>query len=176
MKMRIKNKLIVVLAILILLLLAKLTVAENQYLELENNHIELIEELNNKETELNNIKNELETLEYTLDEIEKEDNEWIALVDATFRLETGNGTSNLWLNYNNAGGIKCGNVYCVYDTKENGLQALKTLLERYIIEFGYDIKSIRNKYCPIYDKGCIDDYENFKEIYNEELEKVENYE
>lgn len=166
-----KNKLIVVLAILILLLFTKLTVAENEYSQLEDNHIELVEELNKRETELNNIKNELETLEYTLDEIEKEDNEWIALVNATFRLETGNGTSNLWLNYNNAGGIKCENVYCVYDTKESGLQALKTLLEHYISEFGYDIKAIRNKYCPLSDKGCIGDYERFTEIYNYELEK-----
>ena len=57
-----KNKLIVVLSILILLLLAKLNIAENDYQTLEDSHIELIEVLNDKETKLNKVNKELRDL------------------------------------------------------------------------------------------------------------------
>ena len=80
----------------------------------------------------------------------------------------------MWLTHNNAGGIKINvNEYKHYNSKNEGVQALKTLLNQYVSEFGYDIKAIRNKYCPLSDKGCIGDYERFMNIYNYELEKGE---
>jgi hypothetical protein len=74
---------------------------------------------------------------------------------------------------NNHGGIKCGDEYCSYLTKEEGLQALETLLKGYVDLYGYDIKKIRSIYCPVTDIGCEGDYEKFIEIYEGELRKYE---
>ena len=88
---------------------------------------------------------------------------------ATWRLETGNGTSNLWLNSFNAGGIKCGDSYCQYDNEEHGMSILKDILIDYVNVYGYDLKSIRQRYCGIH---CGDsDLITFTEIFNEELTK-----
>lgn len=99
-------------------------------------------------------------------------NEWRfkALVSATFRIETGNGTSRLWLDYNNAGGIKCGGGYCSYQTQEQGYNALKTLLERYVEKYGYDLKSIREEYCG--DHCGSEDLIEFTKIYKEEIRRI----
>lgn len=51
---------------------------------------------------------------------------------ATWAWETGWGTSELWLNSNNPAGITCGDVYCSYDTQEQGLQAMFNLMHYYI--------------------------------------------
>lgn len=53
---------------------------------------------------------------------------------AIWILETGNGTSDLWLNSNNPAGITCGIDYCSYDTQEQGLRAMFSLLRYYINE------------------------------------------
>lgn len=90
------------------------------------------------------------------------DTNFEALVRATWRLETGNGTSRLWLTQNNAGGVKCGKEYCSYQTKEAGLEALKTLLSRYVDNFGYDLEAIRSVYSES------NDTELFRQIYLEE--------
>lgn len=50
---------------------------------------------------------------------------------ATWILETGNGTSELWLTSNNPAGITCGEVYCAYETQQQGLQAMFALLRHY---------------------------------------------
>lgn len=77
----------------------------------------------------------------------------------------------MWLNYNNAGGIKCGNeTYCSYESKEAGMEALERLLERYVLKYGYNIKEIRNVYCEC---GA-QDYYDFMEVFNEELERLKN--
>lgn len=62
-------------------------------------------------------------------------------IDASFALatwawETGWGTSDLWLTSNNPAGINCGTEYCTYDTQEQGLQAMFTLMRYYINELG----------------------------------------
>ena len=91
-----------------------------------------------------------------------------ALVTATFRLETGNGTSRMWRENFNAGGIKCGGKYCTYSSEEEGLAALRNLLNKYVEEFGYDLKGIRDKYCQCGPE----DLPKFKGIYYEELNKL----
>lgn len=95
-----------------------------------------------------------------------------ALVSATFRLETGNGTSRMWRENFNAGGIKCGGRYCTYSSEQEGLQALRNLLDRYVEEFGYNFEAIRNKYCQCGPE----DYPKFMQIYNEELNKLKQEE
>ena len=85
-----------------------------------------------------------------------------ALVRATFRLETGNGTSQLWLKYNNAGGIKCGGEYCEYSNGAEGMQHLENLLRKYVEKFGFNLKAIRDVYSES------DDTKLFTEIYNNE--------
>ena len=90
------------------------------------------------------------------------DTNFEALAKATWRLETGNGTSRLWLTQNNAGGIKCGRTYCSYPTEQAGLQALKTLLYRYVEKYGYDLEAIRSVYSESNDTDL------FRQIYIEE--------
>lgn len=90
------------------------------------------------------------------------DNNFEALARATWRLETGNGTSSLWLTENNAGGIKCGSTYCSYPTEQAGLDALKTLLSRYVEKYGYDLEAIRSVYSESNDTQL------FRQIYIEE--------
>lgn len=91
------------------------------------------------------------------------------LVATTWRIETGNGTSTLWTEYNNAGGIKCGNEYCTYPTQEQGYKSLETLLRGYVDKYGYDLKAIRERYCGIHcgSKDLIE----FTKIFKEELQK-----
>lgn len=55
---------------------------------------------------------------------------------ATWIFETGNGTSELWINNNNPAGITCGDTYCSYDSQEQGLQAMFSLLRYYVSELG----------------------------------------
>lgn len=87
-------------------------------------------------------------------------------MNATWRIETGNGTSALWQNYNNAGGIKCGNDYCRYKNKEHGYNELKELLLRYRKKYGFDLEAIRYEYCGSH---CGEkDLQVFTEIFNEE--------
>lgn len=50
---------------------------------------------------------------------------------ATFILETGHGTSEAWISNNNPGGIKCGDEYCSYSTKDEGLAEMFNLLHSY---------------------------------------------
>lgn len=81
-------------------------------------------------------------------------------------METGNGTSHVWLRYNNAGGIKCGSDYCTYESEEQGLNALETLLQDYYSVYGTDFKRLRERYC----ENCgIEDLNEFIAIYKEEL-------
>ena len=95
---------------------------------------------------------------------ERPDKEWVALVSATWRYETGNGKSRLWTKWNNAGGIKCGSEYCTYDSKESGMEALENLLQGYVEKYGYDFRAIRERYCQCGPE----DYDKFMQIYYEE--------
>lgn len=62
-----------------------------------------------------------------------------------------------------------GNQYKSYPSKEKGLNALETLLKAYVKDYRYDLKAIRYEYCGPH---CGDkDYQTFKQIYYEELEK-----
>ena len=70
-------------------------------------------------------------------------------IDASFALatwawETGWGTSELWINSNNPAGITCGADYCKYESQEQGLQAMFTLMRYYINELGRNtVESVR---------------------------------
>lgn len=50
---------------------------------------------------------------------------------ATFILETGHGTSETWVTSNNPAGIKCGEDYCSYSSKDEGLAMMFNLLHSY---------------------------------------------
>jgi uncharacterized FlgJ-related protein len=71
-------------------------------------------------------------------------------IDASFALatwawETGWGTSELWLNSNNPAGITCGAAYCTYETQQQGLQAMFSLMRYYVNEFGRNtVTSVRD--------------------------------
>lgn len=103
--------------------------------------------------------------------------EYQAFFSATFRIETGNGTSWLWKNANNPGGIKCwgepgesctsGN-YKIFPSQEAGLEALEQLLQGYWTKYGMDFKSYRDRYCACGGN----DLKNFTAIFNEELKKL----
>lgn len=54
-----------------------------------------------------------------------------AYAAARFVLETGWGKSDLWINYNNPAGIKCGQRYCRYATPRDGLTAMFNLMADY---------------------------------------------
>lgn len=91
-----------------------------------------------------------------------------ALGDATFDIETWYGKSSLWVDYNNAGGIKCGSDFCHYDTPQEGLDALGRLLHHYVydLEMGFDLERIRTRYC--YQCGE-DDLATFIKFFKEEV-------
>lgn len=138
------------------------TVTNEYILDLQREH-EIIEE--KYHIIIEELQEEIEKLQ---EELENE----IKLNDftrTTFYLETGYGTSKLWLENNNAGGIKCNNGWCSYDTKDDGFYALKTLMRSYVNEFGYDSQSIRYKYCgwfcPTEDLKAFDNiYERIRRI------------
>lgn len=54
-----------------------------------------------------------------------------AYAAARFALETGWGKSDLWIEYNNPAGIKCGKKYCRYATPRDGLTAMFDLMADY---------------------------------------------
>lgn len=51
---------------------------------------------------------------------------------ATWILETGWGSSAVWQEMNNPAGIVCGGDYCKYTSKEQGIQEMYALLDRYV--------------------------------------------
>ena len=178
-----KNKNILLATIVTVLVLLQLVLVQGLRSEVNrvNEQNEINEKYNRELTEENNnLRNEIETLEFTIQEMNKVINdlnselaEWRALVETTIIFETGHRDSYLYKVNNNHGGIKCGDEYCSYLTKEEGLQALETLLKGYVDLYGYDIKKIRSIYCPTTDIGCEGDYEKFIEIYESELKKYE---
>lgn len=50
---------------------------------------------------------------------------------ATWVLETGNGSSIMWMQNNNPAGIKCGSDYCSYPSKDAGIAQMFYLLNQY---------------------------------------------
>lgn len=89
-------------------------------------------------------------------------------IDASFALatwawETGWGSSNLWLNSNNPAGIICGYKYCSYDTQEQGMQAMFSLMRYYVSELGRNtVASVRELWSESDDAESI--IEIMKEI------------
>lgn len=138
--------------------------------EPEIDSIELEEIFNLEEVVFDNPELDMSVIEdkeVEEDKLEPEiDTNFEALVMATWRLETGNGTSRLWLTHNNPGGVKCGSEYCRYSSKEQGLQSLRTLLTKYVDRFGYDFEAIRSVYSES------DDTQLFRQIFYEEKEKL----
>lgn len=73
----------------------------------------------------------------------------VNLVYAIARHETGNFTSRLWIECNNAGGMKDDKGFKVYATQEQGVYELTRLLKYYYIDKGMDtLEKINQKYCP----------------------------
>ena len=59
-------------------------------------------------------------------------------------LETGRGSSEAFISSNNPAGIRCGETYCAYRTREEGFEAEIKLLHYYAEEEDEKIHSIRN--------------------------------
>lgn len=119
------------------------------------------------------IENVVELIE--MNETSNKNIEFEAFVEATFNYETGYGSSWLWKNQNNAGGIKCGSKFCTYDTQEQGLSELRALLEVYYNKYGNDFKTIRSVYTGYKDKEKLDkDYKIFMELYEKAYERINN--
>lgn len=134
----------------------------NMYHTTLNEHIKQINELEQK---VQTLEKELEK---KIEENKQRDTELELFTRTIFRLETGNGTSQLWVLNNNPGGIKCGEDYCSYPTKEQGMDALRNLLKWYHKEFGTDYKAATDLYCQ-----CGEDYYPlFNRIFEEEKEKL----
>lgn len=74
----------------------------------------------------------------------------------TWAWETGWGTSELWLNSNNPAGITCETEYCSYDNREQGLQAMFSLLRNYVNELGRNtVESVRELWSESNDAKSI---------------------
>lgn len=110
---------------------------------------------------------EAEKLKEAVKPVIKKDCSFDALVLATFNLETGYGSSWLWKNYYNAGGIKCGTEYCKDTSEYNGMQRLRVLLQRYVDRYGYDFEAIRSVYSES------DDTALFTNLYYKALAQLE---
>ncbi len=82
-------------------------------------------------------------------------------IDASFALatwawETGWGTSNLWITSNNPAGITCGDVYCSYDSQDQGLQAMFSLLRYYVNKLGRNtVREVRELWSEADDAESI---------------------
>lgn len=82
-------------------------------------------------------------------------------IDASFALatwawETGWGSSDLWLHNNNPAGITCGADYCTYETQQQGLQAMFSLLRYYVNELDRNtVTSVRDLWSESDDAECI---------------------
>ena len=82
-------------------------------------------------------------------------------IDASFALatwawETGWGTSELWKLHNNPAGITCGIDYCVYESQEQGLQAMFALLRHYVSDLNRrTVASVRELWSESNDAGSI---------------------
>lgn len=130
-------------------------IREELYLEID---FEYYEELRKQEKIEAEAKVKAEAEARAQEEIKME-----ALVNATYILETGHGKSRLWREQFNAGGIKCGTKYCVYGSAQEGWQALRNLLGRYVEAHGYNLKAIRDIYSET------DDTLLFTSIYNKQI-------
>jgi len=140
---------------------------KNQIKELEAVYELQINKLNDS---VNWLEKKNDSLIDRIEELEEQLPKWIAFNNATWRVETGNGTSELWLRNNNAGGMRTNGEWHKYDRQEDGLEAMSNLLATYVNELGYNFKAIRYKYCGAH---CGDvDYNSFMRIYNEEINKV----
>lgn len=71
----------------------------------------------------------LEPVNFTILSIDYKIDPLFAL--ATWILETGNGSSEMWQLQNNPAGIKCGQDYCSYLSKDAGLAQMFYLLNQY---------------------------------------------
>lgn len=99
-----------------------------------------------------------------------------AFLNATFVIETGNGSSYMWKHMNNPGGLKCNGPgqrcssdnYRYFSSKEEGMREKERLLQGYFDKYGDDFKTIREIYCQCGP----DDYPKFMKIYYQELNKL----
>lgn len=53
------------------------------------------------------------------------------------------------------------------------MKVLRELLADYVSVYGFDYKAIRNRYCPLSDSDCKNDYREFMKLLEEERKKYE---
>ena len=69
---------------------------------------------------------------------------------AISRWETGNYTSDAFINKNNVGGMMCSSGLIIYNTLDEGINAFLTNLKNNYFDIGLDtLEKIQPKYCPI---------------------------
>lgn len=91
-----------------------------------------------------------------------------SIAEAIFRVETAHGTSTLFVEYNNFGGMCNGEGFMSFATKDAGLEAFISMLERNNVPLEVagieDIREIAKWYCP----ANVDYWTNLVwEVYNE---------
>ena len=130
--------------------------------EVTYSHEILAKENQNYKEENQNYKIEIENLEknilenlgnLTIDEMFKVTTAAYGidfnLVYAIARLETGNFSSDLWLNHNNPGGIKSNNGWASYSSPFEGIVEMCRLLKHNYVDRGLTSpESIGSVYCP----------------------------
>ena len=168
--MKHKKRTLITIAVLVVFLESTACVSSSSKLSHEE---QVITSSTAKEPTLIEPQQELEEIEVTTVDYQFE-----ALVNATFNLETGYGTSDLWVYNNNAGGYKCNGSpneqctqdnYRIFDAKYESILALRELLIDYVNTYGYDLQAIRSRYC----ENCGEsDLNTFTELYYKELEAL----
>lgn len=154
---------------------------------LKTEKIVIIEKNTNQDTIIVEKEQEKETC--TLNEIECKifnkaiekgmTKEQAFLSIAISKHETGNWTSQLFIQHNNFGGLynSVKNVFCSYETQDYGLEVFLNNLKNWYFDKGLNtIEKIGNVYCPI---GADNDPTNLNQYwiprvsqyYNEYLEK-----
>lgn len=93
----------------------------------------------------------------------------IGFAYATWALETGYGTSELWRNYNNPAGIiklDGSGEYQTYATEEEGLKAMFELIKHYCDSGNCTVEGIRSRWSEAEDTEKI--IKIWKELIQEE--------
>lgn len=74
--------------------------------------------------------------------------EYYTLVAAISRLETGNFTSNLFVNHNNWGGMKENGKFTAYESNFEGLHRYIAMMKSKIRKYGDNVEAMQKHYCP----------------------------
>ena len=113
-----------------------------------NNLNQTIKELNLELNEAHNYNFSDLTLEQKFRIAAKEYNIYYKLLYAIAKLETGNFTSNLWINKNNPGGMRTSD-WLSFSSQFEGIMAMACNIRNNYYNLGLDTpEKMESKYCP----------------------------